>query len=203
MTLPPIEFYFDFASPYAYLAATQIDALGDRHGRRIIWRPILLGAVFKVTGGMPNLHKPLQADYLRHDVPRCARRLGLVLAHPLPLPFPALAAARAFYWLDAQAERDHAPDALARALFNAHWAEGRDMALPENVLDVGASLGLDRDALEAGIADPAVKERLKAETDRAIQRGVCGAPFFFIGDEPFWGADRLGQMEEWMREGGW
>lgn len=202
MNAAPIDFYFDFASPYAYLASARIDALAERWGRVVRWRPILLGAVFKVTHAVPNLNKPLAGDYLRHDVPRCARLWGVPLHQPLPSPFAALAAARAFYWLD-QAGGEHSPAALARALFQAHWAEGRDMALPENVFDVAASLGLEREAVEAGIALPAVKERLREETDGAIARGVCGAPFFFLDGEPFWGADRLDQMEEWLRRGGW
>jgi len=198
----PIHFYFDFASPYAYLAATQIDALAARVDRPVHWRPILLGVVFKVTQGVPNLHKPLQGDYLRHDVPRCARRLGVPLHQPLASPFASLAAGRAFYWLD-QAGGDHAPSALARAIFHAHWAEGRDMALPENVLDVAASLGLDRMAVEAGMNEPAAKDRLREETEKALAHGVFGAPFFYVDGEPFWGADRMGQMEDWIREGGW
>lgn len=202
MSGTPIDFYFDFASPYAYLASARIDALAARWDRVVRWRPILLGVVFKTTSGVPNLNKPLQGDYLRHDVPRCARLWGVTLHQPLPGPFPSLAASRAFYWLD-QAGGDHSPAALARALFQAHWAEGRDMALPENVLDVAASLGLERDAVEAGIALPAVKDRLRVETEAAMARGVFGAPFFFVGDEPFWGADRMDQMEEWLRRGGW
>lgn len=202
MSGTPIDFYFDFASPYAYLASARIDALAARWDRVVHWRPILLGVVFKTTSGMPNLNKPLQGDYLRHDVPRCARLWGVTLHQPLPGPFPSLAASRAFYWLD-QAGGEHSPAALARALFQAHWAEGRDMALPENVLDVAASLGLERDAVEAGIALPAVKDRLRVETEAAMARGVFGAPFFFVGDEPFWGADRMDQMEEWLRRGGW
>jgi 2-hydroxychromene-2-carboxylate isomerase len=202
MSGAPIDFYFDFASPYAYLASTRIDALAERWGRAVRWRPMLLGAVFKISGGVPNLNKPMQGDYLRHDVPRCARLWSVPVHQPLPSPFPALAASRAFYWLD-QAGGEHSPAALARALFHAHWAEGRDMALPENVLDVAASLGLERDAVEAGIAEASVKDRLRIETETAISRGVFGAPFFFVDGEPFWGADRMDQMEEWLRRGGW
>ncbi|MFV3076422.1 2-hydroxychromene-2-carboxylate isomerase [Niveispirillum fermenti] len=197
----PIEFYFDFASPYAYLAATQVEALAARLDRPLHWRAILMGAVLKVTGGVPNLAKPLQGDYLRRDVPRCARRLGVPLAHPLPSPFASLAASRAFYWLDAVGG-EHSPVALAHAVFNAHWADGRDMAMPENVLDVAAGLGLDRAAVEAGLADPSVKERLRVETEAAIGRGVFGVPYFIVDDEPFWGADRMGELEAWVG-GGW
>jgi 2-hydroxychromene-2-carboxylate isomerase len=202
MNKTPIEFFFDFASPYAYLAACRVEAVAADLGRGLIWRPILLGAVFKVTSGQPNLMKPLQGDYLRHDVPRCARRWGIHIAHPLPMPFASLAAARGFYWLEGRGDA-HLSAAFARAIFNAHWAEGRDMAMPENVLDVATGLGIDRDAMEQGITGVAIKERLRAETEGAIARGVFGAPFFIVDDEPFWGADRLEQMQAWVKAGGW
>jgi 2-hydroxychromene-2-carboxylate isomerase len=202
MDRSPIEFFFDFASPYAYLAACRVEAVAADLRRAVRWRPILLGVVFKVTSGHPNLMKPLQGDYLRHDVPRCARRWGIPVIHPLPMPFASLAASRGFYWLEGQGD-GHLPPAFARAIFNAHWADGRDMAMPENVLDVAAGLGIDRDAMEQGITETTIKERLRAETDAAIARGVCGAPFFLVEGEPFWGADRLDQMAEWLRTGGW
>lgn len=202
MNKAPIEFFFDFASPYAYLAACRVEAAAADLGRSLLWRPILLGAVFKVTAGQPNLMKPLQGDYLRHDVPRCARRWGIPVTHPLPMPFPSLAAARGFYWLEEKGD-GHLPPAFARAIFNAHWSEGRDMALPENMLDVAASMGIDRNAMEQGIADPSIKDRLRSETEAAIARGVFGAPFFIVDGEPFWGADRLDMLVEWVRAGGW
>lgn len=196
-----VTFYFDFASPYGYLAATQVDALEAGTGCRVTWRPILLGVVLKVTGSAPNLLRPLVGDYLRHDVPRFARRLGVGLHLPLPPPFASLAAARAVYWAE---QRDpHLAAALAKSVFAAHWAEGRDMALPENVLDVAASLDIDRDDLDAGLQDPAIKDRLRRETDTAIARGVFGSPFFLAGEEPFWGVDRLPQVADWLRTGGW
>lgn len=202
MSAAPIDFYFDFSSPYAYLAAARIDAVAAEMGRAVRWRPILLGAIFKVTSGQPLVMKPLHADYLRHDVARCARRWHIPLAQPFPSVFGALAASRGFYWLEAQGA-SHLPAGFARAIFNAHWADGRDMALPENVLDVATGLGIDRDAIEKGIAEPAIKERLKTETDAAIARGVFGAPYFLVDGEPFWGADRMEQMVQWVREGGW
>jgi 2-hydroxychromene-2-carboxylate isomerase len=93
----PIDFYFDFSSPYGYLAAEQIDALGARHGRDVVWRPILLGVVFQQTGGQPLLNIPLKGGYARHDLARSARLLGLPFKLPDSFPFMSVAACRAYY----------------------------------------------------------------------------------------------------------
>jgi 2-hydroxychromene-2-carboxylate isomerase len=197
----PIDFYFEFASPYGYLASLEIDALAARHGRSTRWRPIMLGAALKATGGGPNATLPMKGPYLLRDVPRMARLLGVALTMPTALPMNSLAASRAFWWLEggdpALARR------LARAVYHAHWAEGRDLSSPGAVAAVAAPLGIDPEALQAAVADPLIKARLKAETDASLERGVFGSPFIFVDDEPFWGNDRLGQVEEWLRRGGW
>lgn len=199
--MTPIDFYFEFASPYGYLASTQIDDLGGRHGRAVTWHPIMLGAAFKETGAKPLMHVPLKGPYLRHDVPRCARLLGVPYAEPPVMPANSLAASRACVWLEpddpALAKR------VAKAVFHAHWGEGRDIGTPEQVAGIAASIGVDRSALLAAVADPAIKERLKQATEAAIERGVFGSPFVFVDGEPFWGADRLGQVEAWLAHGGW
>jgi len=197
----PIDFYFEFASPYGYLASTQIDALAERHGRTVVWHPIMLGAAFRETGARPLTQIPLKGPYLLHDVPRFARLLGVPLTLPPVMPMNSLAASRACLWLDeadpAQAKR------LARALLHAHWGEGRDLSAPEAVAEVAVDLAIDRDALLAAVADPRIKDRLKAQTQAAIERGVFGSPFIFVDREPFWGADRLPQVEAWLARGGW
>ena len=197
----PIEFYFEFASPYGYLASTQIDQLGARHQREVAWHPIMLGAVFKQTGARPLTHTPLKAPYLRHDVPRFARLLDVPFREPPVMPANSLAASRAFVWLDG--EDPALARRLAKAVFHAHWGEGRDIGAAEQVADIAASLGIDRAALLAAVADPAIKERLKQATAAAIERGVFGSPFVFVDDEGFWGADRLDQVEAWLARGGW
>ncbi|MEI7609215.1 MAG: 2-hydroxychromene-2-carboxylate isomerase, partial [Rhodospirillaceae bacterium] len=172
-----------------------------RHGRGVLWRPILLGAVFKVSGMSAMMHQPLRGDYLRHDVVRFARLLGVALTMPAVVPVNGIAASRAYYWLeeiDAAAARR-----LAKAVYHAHWGEGRDVGAAATVAEIGAGLGLDAAELLKGIHSPAVKERLRTETDTAIARGVFGAPFFFVDGEPFWGADRLDQIERWLSSGGW
>ena len=111
-----------------------------------------------------------------------------------------VSAARAYYWLHGQ---DCAKARqFARAIFRAYWVDGRDISDLAVVSDIAANLGIDRDALAAGIATPEIKERLKIETDTAIARGMCGAPYFVVDGEPVWGADRLPQIEKWLQTGG-
>jgi 2-hydroxychromene-2-carboxylate isomerase len=192
----PVDFYFEFASPYGYLASTQIDAIAARHGRTVAWHPIMLGAAFKETGAKPLTQTPLKGPYLLHDVPRFARLLGVPLTLPPVMPMNSLASSRACLWLE---ETDPATaKRLAQALLRAHWGEGRDLSAPEAVAEVAAGLGIDRASLLAAVADQRVKDRLKAQTQAAIERGVFGSPFVFVDDEPFWGADRLDQVDTWL-----
>jgi 2-hydroxychromene-2-carboxylate isomerase len=196
----PIDFYFEFASPYGYLASTRIDQIAERHGRTVAWHPIMLGAAFKETGTRPLMQTPMKGPYLLHDVPRFARLLGVPFQAPAVMPVNSLAASRACIWL--QPDDPALAKRLAQALFHAHWGQGNDIASPDQVAEVAADLGIDRQDLLAAVADSAIKERLKVQTQASIERGVFGSPFVFVGDEPFWGADRLDQVERWLA-GGW
>ncbi len=191
-----IDFYFDFASPYGYFASLSLDALAAKHGRTVTWRPILLGAVFKVTGMKANVQQPLRGDYLLHDVKRIGRLLGCPLTVPPALPVNPLMATRAYWWrFDRDPEK--AKD-LARAFYHAHWGEGRDIGPIEMVMAVAEETGLDPVALAEAMQDPAVKDRLRDETGKAIARGVFGSPFIIVDGEPFWGWDRLGMIDHWL-----
>jgi 2-hydroxychromene-2-carboxylate isomerase len=197
----PIDFYFEFASPYGYLASTRIDAVAERHGRAVAWHPIMLGAAFKETGARPLTQTPLKGPYLLHDVPRFARLLGVPLTLPPVMPMNSLAASRACVWID---EDDAAlARRLAKALLHVHWGEGRDLGAPEAVAEVAAGLGIEPAALLAAVAEQRIKDLLKERTRAAIERGVFGSPFIFVDGEPFWGADRLPQVEAWLSKDGW
>jgi 2-hydroxychromene-2-carboxylate isomerase len=197
----PVEFYFDFSSPYGYLAAQQIDDVAARHGRTVAWRPFLLGVAFKQSGNRPLVDQPLKGAYSTHDMRRCARRLGVPFQLPATFPFMSVAACRAFY---AVSDRDPAAAKdLARALYDAAFAQGRDISDAGAVLDIAQERGLDRARLAADLQSPAVKERLKTEVEAALERGVFGSPFFIVDDEPFWGHDRLDDVERWLASGGW
>lgn len=197
----PIDFYFDFSSPYGYLASRRIDEIAARHDRAVNWRPHLIGAAFKTTGSQPLLDIPMKGDYARIDMARAARLHGIPFVMPERFPFLSVVAARAFYWLD---DSDPAKAAdLARALYNAAFGEGRDIAKTETVMEVAAGLGVDAAALTAALSDPAVKERLKTEVAAAIERGVFGSPYIFVDGEPFWGHDKLDDIDRWLETGGW
>jgi 2-hydroxychromene-2-carboxylate isomerase len=195
-----IDFYFDFSSPYGYLGSEKIGDLAARFGREVAWHPVLLGVVFKAIGGAPLTTIPIKGDYSRHDFARSARYLGVPYRMPSRFPIATQNAARAFLCLDEQDPK--LARNFAHAAYRAYFAEDIDISDAERLMAIAASLGIDRKALEAAIADPALKERLRALNDAALARGVFGSPFFFIDGEPFWGVDRLPQMERWLERGG-
>ena len=196
----PIDFFFDFSSPYGYLGAEKIDDIAARHGRVVAWHPILLGVVFRATGGAPLTEIPIKGDYSKHDFARSARFLGVPFKFPSRFPLATHNAARAFLWLT---DRDNTlAKNFARAVYRAYFAEDTDIANTDNLLGIADSMGVDRPSLQQAMADPAVKERLRAENDAALARGVFGSPFFFVDGEPFWGSDRLPQIERWLETGG-
>jgi 2-hydroxychromene-2-carboxylate isomerase len=197
----PIDFYFDFSSPYGYFAATKIDELAAKHGRAVTWRPILLGAVFKLTGQQPLPTIPLKGSYATHDLVRSARLFNVPFKMPTKFPVSGTAPSRAFYWLG---DKDPAAATkLALALYRAYFAEDRDISNPEVTGNVAAKLGVDKAELTQALNDTAVKERLRNEVDAAIERGVFGSPYIVVDGEPFWGSDRLEQVDRWLQSGGW
>ncbi|MCL2657245.1 MAG: 2-hydroxychromene-2-carboxylate isomerase [Betaproteobacteria bacterium] len=195
----PIDFYFDFSSPYGYFAAEMIMPLAEKYQREVLWHPILLGVSFKAMGQQPLAAIPLKGEYSLRDFVRSARFLGLPYKHPSPFPIPTQHPARAFLWIN-----DRAP-ALARAFaqsaYRAYFVEGKNIADLGVVLDIAGSVGIERDALSEALSTTAVKDRLKAEVELALSRGVFGSPFFIVEGEPFWGVDRLPQLEKWLAEG--
>lgn len=196
----PIEFYFDFSSPYGYLASTRINALAAHHQRRVDWRPILLGPMFKAAGTAPLVGVPLKGPYSVRDFARTARFLNVPYRQPDPFPTGTQNAARLFYWIS---DRDKVEaHRFATAAYAIYFGQGIDITPAEKVADIAASIGVDRDAALAAVADPAVKERLKNEVEAALAKGVFGSPYIIVDGEPFWGNDRLDQVDAWLATGG-
>jgi 2-hydroxychromene-2-carboxylate isomerase len=197
----PVDFYFEFSSPYGYIASELAEEMEKRIGRPIRWRPILLGPVFKITGQAPLVDVPMKGEYSKRDFARSARLHKVAYAHPGKFPIGTVAAVRAFYWVN---DRDPAQArTLAKALYKAYFTEGRDIGAPQTVVEVARSVGVDGAALAAALDDPAVKERGKSEVEAAIAAGVFGSPYFVVDGEPFWGVDRIPMVEDWVRTGGW
>lgn len=195
-----IEFFFDFSSPYAYLASRRLPAIAERHGRAVWWRPMMLGPALAATGGKPLVHLPLKGDYARHDLARTARLWHIPFQLPDRFPLVTLAAARAFYGLE-ETRPELAP-AFADAAFTGLFGRGLDITDRAVVAELLTGIGADAAAGLATIDEPRIKERLKAVTEEAIGRGVFGSPFLFVDGEPFWGSDRLDQVERWLEAGG-
>ena len=201
MSGEPIEFYFDFSSPYGYLGAQRIETVAAEFGRTVLWRPILLGVIFKITGQSPLVSQTLRGPYSARDMARSARKLGVKFALPDVFPFSSVYPCRIFYWLDARAPEE--AKAYARAVYDAAFVHNKPPAEPEAAVDVAVGLGHDRAAVLAGMQDPAIKETLRNATQQAMDKGVFGSPFFIVDGEPFWGNDRLGEVREWLQTGGW
>lgn len=197
----PIDFWFDFSSPYGYLMAEKIDAVAARHGRKVRWHPILLGVIFQATGSRPPADGvSSKGTYMMHDFHRSARFMGIPYNPPSRFPLPTQNAARAYYWLHGQdcglARR------FAHAVYRAFFVDDLDISSPDTVLDIAAGLGVDRQQLATALQAPEVKARLKDEVDAALAAGVFGSPHVVIDGEAFFGADRLPQIERWLETGG-
>lgn len=199
----PIEFYFDFISPYGYCAASRIDALAARQGRTVRWRTFNMRSVNATVLGMdrPLFQLPLKGPYFSQDVPRTVKWFGLPYRPGSVLEFNPLAALRAFWFLD-----DQNPDqakAFAWRVMQAFFAEATVPNDPTAVAALGEEIGADPTAILGYLETPEAKARLKRETEGAIAAGVWGTPTFKVGDQLFWGCDRLPMLEDWLARGGW
>jgi len=193
----PVEFFFDFISPFGWFAAERIGGIVRAHGRNVAWKPLLLGVTVKQAMGLPAvLQTPLKGPYLLHDAERCARLYRLPWRPPTPITFSSVAAERAVVWAVARGDLD--VEALVLGLYRCAWAEAGDISTPDAVADVAASIGFDRAALRAGIECPETKAGLQSTVADAVARGFFGSPFIVVDGEPFWGADRLPMVERWL-----
>ena len=190
----PLEFWFDFSSPYAYLASRRIEALAARHGRAVDWRPMLLGAAFKAAGTAPLTEVPMKGEYSRRDFERSARFHGIG-DFRLPSRFPIATQAPARILLWAKARDGTSAPRVAHAMLRAYWTQDRDISNPDVAASSAAEGGVDAAAARAVVDDPQWKDALKREVDTGLSKGVFGSPFVIVDGEPFWGLDRFDQLD--------
>jgi len=193
-----LEFYFDVGSPAAYLAWTQVPRIAREAGTEVEYRPFLLGGVFHATGNKSPMEVPAKGQYMVDDLQRCARRYGVPFAHNPHFPFNTLALMRMALGL--QLREPHRMVPFVDAAYRATWVDGKNMNDPATVGAVLQAAGFAPEQLLALASDPAIKDDLKAATQEAVQRGVFGAPTFFVGSEMFWGQDRLDFVAEALRQ---
>jgi 2-hydroxychromene-2-carboxylate isomerase len=186
------EYWFDFSSPFAYLASIQLESLEARTGARAIWRPFLLGGLFREIGAadVPLLaFSEAKRSYFLEDIQRFAKR------HAVPLRFPSRFPIRTVLPLRLVLAAGDCATKLSHALFRAAWADDRDISNPDVLRAICAEQQLSPGLVERAQTDD-VKRSLRAATDDAVARGLCGAPSFVVGDLLFWGQDRLAFVEK-------
>ncbi|MBT8085008.1 MAG: 2-hydroxychromene-2-carboxylate isomerase [Woeseia sp.] len=185
MTAPKsVEFFFDYISSYSYLANSQLATLG---AEEIVYRPVFLGAIMTATGNTPPATVPSRGKYLQKDLQRWAKRYDIPLAMNPVFPQNTLGALR----LALVALQENRFAELHEALFAAMWAQRRDLSERSTLHEIATSAGLNADDYLAASNSPDIKDRLKANTDEAVARGAFGAPTFFVGDQMYFGNDRL------------
>jgi len=196
----PIEFWFDYSSPYSHIAAHRIEAIAAKHGRTVDWKPMMIGFIFKNLSTLPLVEYPLKGEYSKRDFARSARLAGVPWNMPATFPIATVNTARATLWI-----KQHAPAHLAafiRAALAAYFVDGKPINDIAVIGALASSVGLDGEAVCNGLSEPAIKDGVRALTDEAYARGVFGAPFMFVDGEPFWGNDRLEQVDRWLETGG-
>jgi 2-hydroxychromene-2-carboxylate isomerase len=200
--VPQMEFFFDCSSPWTYLAFTRIHGLAARARAAIVWRPILVGGVFNAVNkdvyerrANPDARK---ASYYEKDLQDWARLCGIAIGKPPVFPVRAVAAMRCVI----AADEEGALIPFARAVFEAYWGRLEDISQPGILANIASSVGLDPDRLLARSEEPAVKERLRQNTEELIARGGFGSPTIFIGgDDMYFGNDRLELVEAALARG--
>ena len=196
-----IDFYFDFSSPYGYLAAEMIEALGQRVNRTVNWHPILLGVVFKATGGQPLTMAPMKGPYSEKDFRRSAAFYGVPFNTPSVFPIATQNPARAVLWMQ-EKHPAHAKK-FTLELYRAFFRGDRDISKLDVIGDIATGLGYRADEVISATQSEDIKGKLKANVETAIAKGIFGSPFFVVDGEQFWGADRMQMMEAWITKGAW
>lgn len=199
----PLVFYFDFISPYGYFAALRIEEIAARHGRTVDWQAMLLGvSVLKVMGLKSLVDTPLKGDYVRRDVRRHFRKLGISSHRDVDAPvMNPLPAARALHWV-----KQHHPTLagpLALALYDAYWCEGADLSTAAAICAAAQARGLAVPDLADAIESKEAADLLRAAVNASLKTGIFGSPTVVVDGEPFWGFDRLDELEQWLAKGAW
>ena len=189
-----VEFLFDVGSPTAYLAWTQLPQICAETGATLVSTPMLLGGVFQATGNASPAAVPAKGRYMTADLARFAKRYGVPFAHNPNFPINTLLLMRGA--VGVQLRLPERFDIYLKAVFSALWVEQKNLNDPAVLMATLAAAGFEPAAMQALVAEPAVKDALRANTEGAVARGVFGAPTLFVGETMFFGQDRLDFVRE-------
>jgi len=185
-----VQVYFNFRSPYCYLASKKMFDLVDQHGARFVWRPL---------GGWAGRSPPERAKYklpiVRQDVKRWCKRMGILFKPPPVTTDPTIAGAASLLAEERDKLREYVVAVMAK-----EWAEGADIGNADILLAVGESIGLDRQELADAITNPERLAQLDCNQEEATRKGAFGVPTFIVGDQVFWGQDRIDFVAEYLDE---
>ena len=189
-----IDFYFDFASPASFLGYTQIEAIAERTGAALVWKPMLLGGVFKATGNASPVLIPAKGRWMNDDIMRWAQRHGTSIIYPEGFPLNTLALMRGAvgYQLRGGQERFRL---YVDLIYRAIWQRQIDLRDAETLAGLLRDNGFDPDTFLLMVAEPEIKQALIAATEAAVERGVFGAPTFFVDGVMHFGQDRMDWVE--------
>ena len=197
-----IDFWLALTSPASYLASLRIDAVAERHGRKVRWRPFNIREALEAEGVKPNVMYPRKGAYARHDWARTARLHG----HPFRMPDPfgrsSLPAMAIAYAAGAEAGQD-ALKSVCRIVMAAYFADNAAIDDPDTLLGLVAGAGIDTETARRALDDPDMADAIASATRAALAAGVWGAPMIIVDNEPFWGEDRIDQVDLWLARGGW
>lgn len=197
MASSEVRFFFDYNSPYSYIAALQIEKICQRHGATLLWEPMVIGGIFQADGTNPSHTIEKRYSYMMQDLKNLSEMHGFPYKERTTFLFNPILSLRATIQVQQGAERATAVYALFRGVF----AEDRDLGDPETVKDLLTQAGLDGAALVEGTQQQWVKDRLRANTDEALKMGAFGAPTYFLdGEKMFWGHDRLKVLDYFLEK---
>jgi 2-hydroxychromene-2-carboxylate isomerase len=192
---PAIDYYFEFSSPYSYLAANQLDWVFQQTGAEINIKPMVLGAVFKEQGNAMPASVPAKGKYMFTDLKRWAARYQMPFRWPSVFPVNSILGHRAVLVAQRELDRQQAKQVML-TIYHSYWVEGIDIGDADELFAELDGAGFDAAKIIQGTQDPDIKQQLKDLTAEAIDRGVFGAPTFFVEDQMFWGNDRLDFLVE-------
>jgi 2-hydroxychromene-2-carboxylate isomerase len=193
-----VEYWFEFASTYSYPATLRVQHLAREAGVELVWKPFLLGPIFKQQGweSSPFVKLPVKGQYMWRDLERICAAQGIPFRRPSVFPRSGLLAARVACQF---ADATWMP-AFARAVYTANFADDREISAPEVIADLLTGLGQDAASVLAQAQTTAAKDGLRMQTEEALQHGIFGAPNLRVGDELFWGNDRLQDGFAWFKQ---
>lgn len=196
-----VDFYYDFSSPNAYFAALLLPGVAERTGAQINYKPVLLGGIFKTLGTppAPGMSTPQKATAARDDMNRWSKKYEIPFKFPSTFPMNTVKALRLALAISEVAAADHAK--WCEAAFKAYWVDDQNISDEAVLTELLKNNGFDVEALLKRITEPELKDKLKAETQAAVERQVFGAPTMFVGEELFFGKDRLDFVEDALKAG--